>query len=144
MADYQIWKLALEQLEEAAGEKLGEVYALACAEAIRAALSRAEAAPQAATPSDDEIVKIASEPATAPVSPAWLKGDVLGGDVRKAVIRFARAVLAEFGGLAVAAPDHSAHDHNMAVPEGWKLVPVIRQMEPADEGEAVRRGGRLD
>lgn len=44
--------------------------------------------------------------------------------------------------LIAEAEDHSAPQ--VAVPEGWKLVPVIRQMEPADEGEAVRRGGRLD
>ena len=42
---------------------------------------------------DEELLEIASDPATTPVSPWWLKDDQKVGPVREAVLRFARAVI---------------------------------------------------
>lgn len=42
---------------------------------------------------DEELLAIASDPATTPVSPWWLKDDQTVGPVREAVLRFARAVI---------------------------------------------------
>jgi hypothetical protein len=64
---------------------------------VRAAAAFAAAPPavaQQAALTDERILQIAMDQETCPVHPWWLKDDVIVGDIRQAVIAFARALLA--------------------------------------------------
>ena len=86
--------------------------------ALLAAAPKAAPAPDLEL-TDAQIFDIAADPATCPAPPWWHRDEVAAGDVRKAVLAFARAIIRASRGQAPAPA--AVAPQNPPMPETWHV-----------------------